>query len=165
MGELAVVRQFYRFHDAVRRRYLAELAKLPPEELARDRGASYPSLLDIYVHVLDAYRLWFFEMILRADDPGSDRVGQLRTVEEVRRYLEDVGPRVLAYVEQLTDEELDRPVESYGRSIRLGEVLWHMVEEEFQHRGEMNALLWQIDVEPPLGQYDDWVAAAERPPP
>ena len=32
----------------------------------------------------------------------------------------------------------------------------HMIEEELQHRGELNALLWQIDAAPPDIGFDDW---------
>jgi len=35
-------------------------------------------------------------------------------------------------------------------------MLWHMVEEELQHRGELNALLWQIDVDAPVFDWLDW---------
>ncbi len=34
-----------------------------------------------------------------------------------------------------------------------------MVEEELQHRREMNALLWQMDVDPPIARYEEWVEA------
>ena len=29
-------------------------------------------------------------------------------------------------------------------------MLWHHVEEELKHRGEINALLWQEDINPPV---------------
>ena len=35
-------------------------------------------------------------------------------------------------------------------------MLWHLVEEELQHRGEVNALLWQINVDPPVTNWFDW---------
>jgi len=41
-------------------------------------------------------------------------------------------------------------------------VLWHLVEEELQHRGELNALLWQIDVEAPVMSWIDWSHAVGR---
>ena len=41
-------------------------------------------------------------------------------------------------------------------------MLWHLVEEELQHRGELNALLWQIDVEAPVSRWIDWTHAQGR---
>jgi hypothetical protein len=34
-----------------------------------------------------------------------------------------------------------------------------MVEEELQHRGELDALLWQMNIDPPVGSYRDWEEA------
>jgi len=33
--------------------------------------------------------------------------------------------------------------------VNLRTIIWHMVEEELQHRGEMNALHWQMNVDAP----------------
>lgn len=35
-------------------------------------------------------------------------------------------------------------------------MLWHLVEEELQHRGELNALLWRINVDPPITGWGTW---------
>jgi uncharacterized damage-inducible protein DinB len=35
-------------------------------------------------------------------------------------------------------------------------MLWHLAEEELQHRGEANALLWQEDVKPPVTSWWWW---------
>jgi uncharacterized damage-inducible protein DinB len=42
--------------------------------------------------------------------------------------------------------------------ITLRVMLWHMVEEELQHRGEMNALLWRHGIEPPVIGIQEWPA-------
>jgi uncharacterized damage-inducible protein DinB len=34
-----------------------------------------------------------------------------------------------------------------------------MVEEELQHRGEINALFWQLGIDPPITEYMDWAKA------
>jgi hypothetical protein len=36
------------------------------------------------------------------------------------------------------------------------EALWHLVEEELQRRGEINALHWQLDVTPPIVSWVKW---------
>ncbi|MGC2034350.1 MAG: hypothetical protein WA761_02755 [Thermoplasmata archaeon] len=37
----------------------------------------------------------------------------------------------------------------YEMRANLPTMIWHLVEEELQHRGEMNALFWQLDVDAP----------------
>jgi uncharacterized damage-inducible protein DinB len=64
-------------------------------------------------------------------------------------------------VRRLRGRDLDKVV-SYriGRvvnTIRLGDMLQHMIDEELQHRGEINALLWQRDVSPPVLGFHEWV--------
>ena len=44
----------------------------------------------------------------------------------------------------------------------MRDALWHLVEEELQHRGEINALLWQIDVDAPIVNWIDWAHMVRR---
>ncbi len=65
---------------------------------------------------------------------------------------------------KVSERELDRQVRLpwEGKFSRLGDICRHMVEEELQHRGEMNALLWQMNVDPPVSKYEDWVRAKTK---
>lgn len=169
MSELDTIRTFYRFNAEVRHRYLEAILALPPAERLKDRGASYPSLQEIYAHVLDAHRYWF--ELVPHDRAGEAVSLELRarelTDEQLRQETEAVDRLVTGFLGLLRVADLAREMvchfpnpkggpESAQRFV-LGDVLWHMVEEEFQHRGELNALLWQMDVEPPLGSYRQWI--------
>jgi uncharacterized damage-inducible protein DinB len=51
-------------------------------------------------------------------------------------------------------EELDRKVwrinkDGIRRTSRIKDVLIHVVIEEIHHRGEIIAILWQMNIEPP----------------
>jgi hypothetical protein len=57
-----------------------------------------------------------------------------------------------------TPERLIEPEVVYGvqgngtpfeMKVHLRTIIWHLVEEELQHRGEMNALFCQMDVQAP----------------
>jgi len=37
----------------------------------------------------------------------------------------------------------------YTMTTCLADIVWHMVEEQLQHIGELNALFWQMDIDPP----------------
>ena len=171
MTELETVRTFYRFNAGARHRYLETILSLSGPDRLKDRGASYPSLQEIYVHVLDALRFWF-ELV------PQDRVGEALSRELPARSLTDAQLREeTGKIERIVDDflaplgptDLAReiichfPTESGSpgpeRRIIIGDILWHMIEEEFQHRGELNALLWQVDVDPPIGTFEQWVEA------
>ena len=69
------------------------------------------------------------------------------------------------FLASLTSLDLDREFtfhwipgdESTRTSMITRDMLWHLVEEELQHRGEINALLWQMDIDAPTLGWEDWV--------
>jgi uncharacterized damage-inducible protein DinB len=159
-SELDLLRRIYRYNSQTRAKYLTAIWKLPSRARYQDRGASYPSLVDIFLHVLDAYRLWFDEVYARGVTPDWYPVGQRFTIAEARREMRAIDRRVLRVLSSLRPKDLDRrfalPKRWHApRPIVLRDLLVHMVEEELQHRGEMNALLWQAGRNPPVTGFDD----------
>lgn len=156
------LRLLYRYNSDVRKRYLDLFERLPWQVLVKDRGASFPSLRDIFVHVLNAYRGWFVNVY--GDDLGSwSRImpSQYNSVDDLRRLDAEIDALVLGIVERTTEADLERTFlhdEDTGDRITLEALLLHMVEEELQHRGEMNCILWQLDIDPPIVEYHEWVA-------
>ncbi len=171
MSELETIRTFYRFNAEVRKRYLECLLSLPPAERLKDRGASYPSLQEIYAHVLDALTYWF--ELVPQDRAGEALQRELParqlTDQQLREHTATVQGKVDGFLASLAPADLARGLvchfpDAAGRTgdpstVVIGDLLWHMVEEEFQHRGELNALLWQMDVDPPIGSYSLWLAS------
>ena len=82
----------------------------------------------------------------------------LSSTSDLRRFNEEVEKEVEDFFSHLTEEDLNRTYlvtklppwweEDFTALVR--NTLYHLVEHELQHRGELNALLWQIDVEPPI---------------
>ncbi len=166
MSELDTLRTFYRLHSRVRRNYLEAILALPPGERTKDRGASYPSLEAIYVHVLDGQVFWF-ELVPQdriEDAARRERAGRPTDPAALRSMTDEADRRIEAFLGPLAPEDLAReiichfPGPTGPTEVRflVGDILWHMVEEEFQHRGELNALLWQMDVAPPIASFSVW---------
>lgn len=168
-SELETIRAWFDYLAAARRGYLETFAKLPAAELSRDRGASSPTLIDIFAHSQGALYFWMkscakFEFPAQEGDPRAPpSVAGLRTDET---YIQTQIQRIMA---ELSAADLDRTIfREKGRgsphdcNIPVREVLWHLVEEELQHRGELNALLWQIDVDAPVLSWIDWGHSAGR---
>jgi uncharacterized damage-inducible protein DinB len=154
MSALEDIRFWYIYNSHVRKGYLRAILSPPREEALRDRGASHPSILDIFVHVLDGYRYWFFVVVKEggAESGFSRWVGSLR-LEDLREKEKEVDTRVMASMASLVEDDLSTEI---GRGpFELRDLLRHMVEEELQHRGGLNALLWQMNVSPPLSDAED----------
>ncbi len=169
MSELSAIRAFYHWNAAVRRKYLEVILQLPPEARLQDRGASYPSLQEIYAHLLDGHRFWF-DLVPHdrvADALKLELPARELTPERLRSATDEIDDLVNGYLAGLSEPDLSREIVTHfpgadaptERRFPVGDVLWHMVEEELQHIGEINALLWQMDLEPPLGTYEEWTAA------
>jgi uncharacterized damage-inducible protein DinB len=158
--ESSALKEVYRYNSFVRKKYLDALEKLPPDETVRDRGASFPSVVDIFAHVLDAYRSWFVEYGLTIPGIDGRLRGTVKSVNQLREAEKLVDTPIMNFVEGITPADLDRTFEDTDGKRRwrftLRQMMWHMAEEELQHRGELNALFWQIDIDPPVTDWLDW---------
>jgi len=160
-SELELIRALYQYNSQTRAKYLKAIWKLPPRERYRNRGASFPSIVDIYLHVLDAYRLWFDEVYASGGTPDWYPLGQRFTLAQARRETRAIDLRVRRVLRSLRPVDLERRLALPKRwrtrkRIEVKVLLVHMIEEELQHRGEMNALLWQKGRDPPVTGFDDY---------
>ncbi len=144
--------------SSARKDYLDAILRLSPAERQKDRGASFGSIQEIFVHVLDDY-LWWFEYVPqdRQDEYEAIKGSEIGETE-LRRLNRRVDRVVHAVLDPLTIADLSRRYvvrgisgdgKPYTLTCSLSAIIWHMVEEELQHRGELNALFWQMDIDPP----------------
>jgi uncharacterized damage-inducible protein DinB len=147
------IRKLLEYNESVRHRYFESFTRLSWEEFIANREASFHSIRNIFVHTLGAMDYWL-DFLQRENLHSKRKYDEYRTFEEVRAYMEHVEKRMLGYLDSLlaggfsktyvaTCED-DKPIE-----ITAEDVLIHVFEEEVHHRGELIALLWQMNVEPP----------------
>ncbi len=148
--ELQLLRELYRYHFRRLRTYCRTIWSLPVKERYRDRGSTFPSLVDIYLHILDDYRFWFIQAYTGKsfrDYPLGIRMSRAAA----ERATRDVERLVMNTIHKLRPGDLDRKfyirVDRKWTSTRS--MLLQMIQGDLQHKGELNALLWQIDVKPP----------------
>jgi uncharacterized damage-inducible protein DinB len=148
--ELQLIRDLYRYHFRKLRSYLLKIWSLPVKERYRDRGATFPSLVDMYLHILDDYRFWFIQAYTGKsfqDFPLGIRLSRA----EAQRATRDVVRMVSSFLAKMGPKDLDRKffIQVDKRSITIRSMLLQMIEGDLQHKGELNALLWQMDIQPP----------------
>jgi uncharacterized damage-inducible protein DinB len=168
MSEVESLRRWFEYNAVARKQYFVTLAKLPPEELKRDRGASFPTLLDILGHSMGGIETWIVRMSPLTGEPIAPYDGpEPESLDDLRKYERSVEGEVDRFFSRLSDIDLDRTFlvpklppwwdEDFTAGVRA--TLLHLIEHELQHRGELNALLWQIDVDPPIL---DWGSFEEQ---
>lgn len=142
------------YNEEVRHRYFDALTKLPWDELVENREASFHSLRNIFIHTLGAIDYWL-DFLLKEQLHSHREFNEYNSIEDIRRYMQQVDARLQRYLDSLSSKEL---IEKYTLTNDAGEnieitaedVLIHVFEEEVHHRGEIIGLLWQMGVEPPL---------------
>jgi len=87
---------------------------------------------------------------------------KLRSLAKAKALESEVDSLVMKYVNTLRSEDLKREIVWHDHSgetrrITVDAMLHHMIEEELQHRGEMNAILWDMNIEPPIAQWHEMV--------
>jgi uncharacterized damage-inducible protein DinB len=143
------------YSQSVRNRYIEQLAALPWEEVTKDRGASFDSLRNILLHTIDAEdRLVNYIVAGRTRDWVSRSPEEFRDMDSIKKRASETESKTKVYLAKLTAEELDRKVDfprpgNPPMLVRVEDILIHAALENIHHFGELIAMLWQMDVEPP----------------
>jgi uncharacterized damage-inducible protein DinB len=102
--------EFYRYNSRVRKKYLDAMERLPWEEIIKDRGASFESIRNVFLHTLDAYRRWFQAVIkgipYQRDYYLTSTAENYKSVDDLRSFENEIDSLVMGIVEALHDEDL-----------------------------------------------------------
>ncbi len=147
------VRQLLEYSEMVRHRYFEALARLPWNEFVKNREASFHSLRNIFIHTMGAIDYWL-DFLQKENLHSHRKFDEYRTVQDVRTYMEHVETRMRDYFNSLPTGGLKKKYAVKNDAnqtveITAEDVLIHVFEEEVHHRGELIALLWQMNIEPP----------------
>jgi uncharacterized damage-inducible protein DinB len=157
VDEVALARAWLDWLADTRRGYVETLLGLSESDRRKDRGASFPSLEDIFLHILDN-NVWWLESIPQDRQKTHQGVEGPLSHEEIGRAAERVAKIDRDLAASLSPVRLSESYAVHGvqgngkpfeMKVNLRTIIWHLVEEELQHREEMNALFWQSGVEAP----------------
>jgi|SRR5580658_683184 uncharacterized damage-inducible protein DinB len=155
------------YHSWSREKYLDLYDRLPWEVLTRNREATFGSIRNVHLHILEVYSWWLVKMFRRRslapllkqlDEKNFDRV---KNSQQLRALDRKVDRELLRVGRMLTETHLRRRHELLlgGKKKRIfteREGIWHVLEEDYLHRGEILCMLWQDDIEPPYTGYMWW---------
>jgi uncharacterized damage-inducible protein DinB len=135
------------------RQILQAVAALPEEDLVRETGTSFGSVLGTLAHVLGAEQLWLsrFLGVPLVRLPSQE---DFPTCEVLRASFEDFWPQLEFFLASLTEEQLAAEftwtsLEGENRTAPFRQVLLHVVNHSSYHRGQVVAQLRQLGHQPP----------------
>ncbi len=153
------VSELVRYNDAVHTMYFEALSKLPWSEVVKFRGASFDSMRNVFLHLTLVEDRWINYILVgrfpKWKDPDFEA---FQDVVALKAYMLQVHDNTEGFLQKLKTEDFQRKVTiPWGKTpdteITFETALTHMVMEDMVHFGELSALMWQMDVEPPYLAY------------
>lgn len=146
--------ELFSFTEYSWREYADAIRPLGEEVLVRAApGSGWPALRDAFVHINWAYDRWL------ADPAGTSAIepDPIDSWIGLEAYRERVRRRFREYLSSLSEGELSeqRQMNIDGEPIWYSpaEIFLHVLLHERQHHGDLNTLLFQLDVEPMMVEY------------
>ncbi len=149
----AVARDLILYMMWADRTVLGALREVTPEDLTRDAGVSFGSLLGTMAHMLGAQRVWLsrFSGLPLERIPGPPDFPNL--LSWIHGW-EETASETEAFIAGLTDEQLATPItwtntrgETY--TLPLWQPVVHMVNHGSYHRGQVISMLRQMGYKAP----------------
>ena len=127
------------------------LDKLTDDQLNFVPRTGLWSLGETACHIAAVEAGWLGRVIWPETDKWVNfPVEQYNTIAAVKQLLEEVHNRTLAYLNGKTEADLDRVIDlSWGGTTTVGWVIWHVLEHEIHHRGEIFLMLGLQGMEAP----------------
>ena len=160
---LFTIPELYDFSSRVRHRFAGRLSELSWDEVIRNREASYYCMRNILLHTIDNED-WMVNWVIHNRSREYKRLKnaeEYTDMKQVISHMDDVEARTRRYLESINgreETEFKRRINlvlSSGKSFDLSveEALFQSFTEQLYHIGELIALLWQDNVEPPQMQW------------
>ena len=132
---------------------LAAVRQVRSEDLTRDAGVSFKSILGTLAHILGSERMWLSRFL----GISLDRVPSIQDFPDLMSWImgwEETASQLEAFLAGLTDEQLATPLTwTNTRGESHTHPLWHpvshMVNHATYHRGQVVTMLRQLRIEPP----------------
>jgi uncharacterized damage-inducible protein DinB len=153
MGLLTQTRQLLLYTLWADRMMLKAVREVTPEDLTRDAGVSFGSILGTMIHMLGSQRRWLARFAGGAveSSPGLQDFPDLHAWIE---GWEKTAAGIEAFLAALTEDQL--AAEIAWEDTEMGPVtrpLWqpisHLVNHSTYHRGQVTSLLRQLGYQPP----------------
>jgi uncharacterized damage-inducible protein DinB len=136
-----------------------KLSELPWDEVSRNREASFHSMKNILLHMIDNED-WIVNYAIyeKSSEYTRRKPEEYTSMQSVLGHLVETEKKTRSYLEKTTEDDLHRRVKfvlSSGATFDMSveECLFQSFTEQLYHLGELIALLWQDNIEPPAMQW------------
>ncbi len=149
------VRLLFEYDRWANNRILELVGALTPEQFTRDLGGSFPSVRDVLLHMVASKWAW---LTYWKESAPSDRIltdlftrsetlfqsANFPTLATAQAKWADVEKEEVEFVNEVTDELLDRTLPVRNTSVSLAHLMQHLANHSTYHRGQIAMMLRQL---------------------
>ena len=149
--ETGTLRGLFTHDDWARDKLMTLASTLTDEQLDFVPREGLWSLGRVARHIARAEDGWFRYVVARELDNWPPYTAEdYRTVESIKILLTAVHARTEAYLTTIDIADLDRVIETpWGKQLTLRWIIWHVLEHEIHHRGEIFLMLGLLGLKGP----------------
>ena len=110
------------------------------------------SLGQVARHIANAEEGWFRHIVTGEleDWPPEYTAADYPTVDAVKLLLREVHSRTEAYLKGIRAVDVEQPIQlPWGPEVALRWIIWHVLEHEIHHRGEIYLMIGLLGMEAP----------------
>lgn len=168
MSRAAELRQLYAFNRWANDEMLQAASQLSAEQLGRDLGSSFPSVLATLTHIAQADWIWLQRWL--GVSPTAPPQWDLSTLTALRAHWQRVQDDRDAFLASITDDALDRLVvyrnlAGVSSTNPLWQLLRHVVNHSTYHRGQVTTMLRQLGAATVSTDLVQWYRMQTQEPP
>ncbi len=137
-------KDFFSHWNQVRTESIATITSFDNQELTYTPYSGSWSVGKIMVHIADAEDGWLRYVITRELDkwPKHYTLKNYPDKQAILQTLAEVHARTTAYLETLEVVDLSEIVNTpWNKDLPLLWIIWHVIEHEIHHRGELSLIL------------------------
>lgn len=136
----------------IRQGLYAALDRITDKQLNFTPAEGLWSLGTIALHIAACENGWFSHVITRDASkwPEDFVLKDYPTVSAVKGLLSQVHARTQDYLASISRDELERTIDApWGSKFPVSFAIWHIIEHEIHHRGEIYLMLGLMGMEAP----------------
>jgi uncharacterized damage-inducible protein DinB len=136
---LFTIQELHNYSSRVRHRFADQLAKLTWEEVERNRQASFYSMKNILIHMIDNED-WIVNWVIygKSEQYTRRKSAEYTSMQMLHDYLDEVEKKTKSYIQRADESELKRRVKftlASGQAFDLSveECLFQSFTEQLYH--------------------------------
>lgn len=140
----------------LRHKYFETLSSIEWGELVKHRGASFDSLRNVFVHIVNCEDWYLHTVLLKKGGPIEKYdYEEFSNMDLIKNKMDAVEAKTKKLFVNLSESEYKKPIDytmpnGTNRRNSIEEVLVNLIFEETHHRGELLGFLWAMNIEPPF---------------